>query len=249
MLFLNSRPLFMLFSLPKMCFLLPWPGYSSSMSICFIWKVFPEPDVWVRIFIIEIWFTYNAILVSGVQHTDTLSSAHHNKCSHHLSPYIITIFFRCYLFIWERENERAWVGGRDRGTSRLPTEYWAQHGAWSHNPEIMTWAEIKSQMLNQLSHPGAPIITILLTMFPMMYFSSLWVTYSITGFWHILMPFILSLEPLFVFLWCPLLTIMYSGASEYDCLLTYLPPRWAASSWRGTWVTDHCISGTWYSAW
>jgi len=28
--------------------------------------------------------------------------------------------------------------------------------AWSDNPEIRTWAEIKSLMFNQLSHPGAP---------------------------------------------------------------------------------------------
>ena len=96
MLFLNSRPLFMLFSLPKMCFLLPWPGYASSMSICFIWKVFPEPDVWVRIFIIEIWFTYNAILVSG----DTLSSAHHNKCSHHLLLNNISIISLIIFPVW-----------------------------------------------------------------------------------------------------------------------------------------------------
>jgi len=28
--------------------------------------------------------------------------------------------------------------------------------AWTHNPEIKTWAEIKSQMLNQLNHPRTP---------------------------------------------------------------------------------------------
>ena len=34
------------------------------------------------------------------------------------------------------------------------------HGARSHNPETMTWDEIKSLTLNQLSHPGAPRISI-----------------------------------------------------------------------------------------
>ena len=32
----------------------------------------------------------------------------------------------------------------------------AQRGAQFHNAGIMTWAEIKSQMLNQLNHPGTP---------------------------------------------------------------------------------------------
>ena len=33
-------------------------------------------------------------------------------------------------------------------------------GAWSHDGEIMIWAIIKRQMLNQLSHPGTPEIPI-----------------------------------------------------------------------------------------
>ena len=43
-----------------------------------------------------------------------------------------------------------------RTSGRLHAEHWPRHGAWSHNPEIMTWAETKSQTLNQLSHMGAP---------------------------------------------------------------------------------------------
>lgn len=31
-----------------------------------------------------------------------------------------------------------------------------QHGAWIHHPEIKNWAESKSQMLDRMSHPGAP---------------------------------------------------------------------------------------------
>ena len=51
-----------------------------------------------------------------------------------------TVFFLFFksLFI---------LGGGGRGREREPT-----------NREIMTWAEIKSQTLNRLRHPGAPHI-------------------------------------------------------------------------------------------
>ena len=73
-------------------------------------------------------------------------------------------FFKIYLFIWERERERerAWAGagaeieGEFQAESLLSME--PDTGARSHNPEIMTWAETKSWMLNRLSHPGIPVI-------------------------------------------------------------------------------------------
>jgi len=40
--------------------------------------------------------------------------------------------------------------------SRLHAQHGAQPRAWIHDPEIKSWAEIKSWFLNQLSHPGAP---------------------------------------------------------------------------------------------
>ena len=53
----------------------------------------------------------------------------------------------------QRERER-------ESFSRLLTEGGAQcGGAQSHNPEIMTWAEIKSRLLNQLSHPSTFQVT------------------------------------------------------------------------------------------
>ena len=68
------------------------------------------------------------------------------------------------VFILERK-QASWgwgVEGRDRGRERIPNRLHAQcragRGAPSHNLEIMTWAKIKSQMLNWLSHPGAPWI-------------------------------------------------------------------------------------------
>ena len=47
--------------------------------------------------------------------------------------------------------------GRERISSRFPAEHEAQDKAWSHNPEIMTWARIKSQRPTPLSHPCTPI--------------------------------------------------------------------------------------------
>ena len=50
------------------------------------------------------------------------------------------------------------AGGGAEGEEDKWTPYWggAQQGALSQDPEIMTWTEIKSQMLNWLSHPDAP---------------------------------------------------------------------------------------------
>ena len=72
-----------------------------------------------------------------------------------------------YLFILrereggkERERERESTGGAEReeekesqaGTDRAQPNV----GLDPRNQEIMTWAKIKSQTLNQLIHPGAP---------------------------------------------------------------------------------------------
>ena len=43
-------------------------------------------------------------------------------------------------------------GKRERILSRFHTQHRPQGGPRSHNPEIMTYAKIKSQTLNQLSH-------------------------------------------------------------------------------------------------
>ena len=40
--------------------------------------------------------------------------------------------------------------------SRLHTQHGVQPGAGTQDPEIKTWAKIKSWMPNRLSHPGAP---------------------------------------------------------------------------------------------
>ena len=50
--------------------------------------------------------------------------------------------------------------GKERGRERIPSSFHTVSaepnvGSWT---EIMTWAEIWSQTLNQLSHPGTPIL-------------------------------------------------------------------------------------------
>ena len=65
-------------------------------------------------------------------------------------------FLKFYLF-WEKERESVCTGGaesegeRERIPSRLHT---VSVGLEPTNHEIMTWAEIKNQALNWLSHPG-----------------------------------------------------------------------------------------------
>lgn len=59
-----------------------------------------------------------------------------------LSPAVFCLIYLLFLFIYF--------------LSRLHVQPGSQHRAWTHNSEIKTWAEIKSQMLNQPSHSGAP---------------------------------------------------------------------------------------------
>ena len=63
------------------------------------------------------------------------------------------MYYRIFLvfFILERVRERACVCEWGEGQTKSK----AQCGAWPHDHEIMTWAEIKSWALNGLSHPGA----------------------------------------------------------------------------------------------
>ena len=76
-------------------------------------------------------------------------------------------FLNVYLFLreseWDRGRDRGREGGRERERERERIssklhEVSAEPdmGLELTNREIMTWAEIKSHMLNQLSHPGTP---------------------------------------------------------------------------------------------
>ena len=80
----------------------------------------------------------------------------------HLSEkYDFLIFWlkaSCFVFLRVCESMRAGVGGAEgqRILSKLHTQHIAWQGAQSHDPEIMTWAKIKSQSFNRLSQPGTP---------------------------------------------------------------------------------------------
>ena len=67
-------------------------------------------------------------------------------------------FKNIYLLTWERERARTsrGEGEKERILSRFHSQHGVQCRAQSHDPGIMTWAEIMNQRLNQLSHPGAP---------------------------------------------------------------------------------------------
>ena len=57
--------------------------------------------------------------------------------------YTFKLFLKIfYLFIWQWEiTSRQRGGQRERKRSRLPAEQKARCGAWSQDPEIMTWTE------------------------------------------------------------------------------------------------------------
>ena len=61
--------------------------------------------------------------------------------------------FKKYLFNLERKSTE--VAEEDGGEKQNPSEHRA-HKSWSQDPEILTWADIKSWILNQLSYPGTP---------------------------------------------------------------------------------------------
>ena len=67
---------------------------------------------------------------------------------------IVTIVAFFFLRGWGRG--RRW--GRERNLSRLHTQHRDQCAAWFHNSEIMTWAKVKSQVVNWLNYSGAPIV-------------------------------------------------------------------------------------------
>ena len=54
---------------------------------------------------------------------------------------------------------------RERVSSRLHAQS-EPDGPQSHDPEMMTWVEIKQQMPNQLSHLAAPLILFYLILTP-----------------------------------------------------------------------------------
>ena len=67
----------------------------------------------------------------------------------------------CYLFLRQKETEHEQRRVRERGRERIPSRLCAiskepDGGLNPTNCEIMSQAEIKSHILNLLSHPGVP---------------------------------------------------------------------------------------------
>ena len=66
------------------------------------------------------------------------------------------IFLKKDLFIYLREREQG-KGQRERLSQQTLTEHKAWCGLDPTSHEIRTWAESKSQILNQLGHPRVPV--------------------------------------------------------------------------------------------
>ena len=81
--------------------------------------------------------------------------------------FLFLFFFLKFIYLfWERESACAQVGEgwRERDRERIPSRLHTvsaepDRGLWLTKQEIMTWAEIKGQRLNWLSHPGAPMFS------------------------------------------------------------------------------------------
>ena len=80
---------------------------------------------------------------------------------------LFLFFFNVYLFLRERACTCEQGRGRERGRQKISSrlrhhQHRAQCGDRIHH-EIMTSAEIKSQMPKLLSHPGAPELIMYVT--------------------------------------------------------------------------------------
>ena len=64
-------------------------------------------------------------------------------------PYSASFLKKCIYLFWERERDYERISSTD---SAEPDT-----GLDTTNCEIMTWTEVKSQMLDQLSHPGTSL--------------------------------------------------------------------------------------------
>lgn len=75
---------------------------------------------------------------------------------------IVFIFKKVFIYLRKRDKE-SMSGERRRGSGRkilnqTPAEHGVRSRAQSKDRDIVTRAEINSQTLNGLRHPGAPIL-------------------------------------------------------------------------------------------
>ena len=96
-------------------------------------------------------FSLCALIIGS---SSTITTAH--------SHWELFLFLKLIYLFWESQGQWRWGRGRERGRGResqAASSLSAQSpmpGSSSQNRETMSWAETKSRMLNQLSHPGAP---------------------------------------------------------------------------------------------
>ena len=128
--------------------------YSSMLCLLFLWLIHSKT---VNL--------YLPLPFNNLPHPPSpLPSGNHQffLCTYRFdSAFCLFIHFLKDLFILERERAEGGAEGegQEEGEKQKQTPHWAWSPmqARSHDPEIMTWAEIKSQMLNGLSHPGAMV--------------------------------------------------------------------------------------------
>ena len=97
-------------------------------------------------------------LYSRLSH-EIYSIINHRALEYEILGHFIFFFLSLFYLFWERENEQG--RGRERGRERIPSRHRAVNaesdaGLKPTNREITAWDEIKTWMLNWLSHPGAP---------------------------------------------------------------------------------------------
>ena len=100
----------------------------------------------------------------------------------YITVYTLIISFLKILFIFLREREWSGRGAEEEG-EREPQAVFMPNV--EPNPDIMIWAETKSQMLKQLSHPVPPTLILIIfshhSIFEI-YLSKLWVYINFINF-------------------------------------------------------------------
>lgn len=118
-------------------------------SFCLVdFKIFFLPLIFKSLWYVLVWIPWSSYCLgegcSAAWICRSMSSTKFGK----ISDIISFFFLRIYLFIWERVGENRRGGAEGENHKRLPPEDRAWCRAWSHHPEMMTWAKIKSQTLN-----------------------------------------------------------------------------------------------------
>ena len=127
------------------------------------------------------------------------------KITNQIGNKITFVLLTYYYFFRVRANEQALAGlGERRGKEKILSRLHAQHrskaGLNLTTLKIMTWAKIRSQMLNKLSHPCIPKIALL----KWKLLASMWS--GILGKWTTIVVVIIVVMPSLIYInhwWSP----------------------------------------------